>query len=37
MPAWKHMYKPAEIDSIIAYIKTVPAPAPAPQPAAQNR
>ena len=37
MPAWKHMYKPAEIDAIIAYIKTVPAPAPAAQPASQNR
>ena len=28
---------PAEIDSIIAYLKTVPAPAPTPQPASQNR
>ena len=37
MPAFKHMYKPAEIDAIIAYIKTVPAPAPAAQPASQNR
>ena len=37
MPGFKHMYKPAEIDSIIAYLKTVPAPAPTPQPASQNR
>ena len=29
MPAFRHMYKPAQIDSIIAYLKSVPAPAPA--------
>ena len=29
MPGFKHMYQPAQIDSIIAYLKTVPAPAPA--------
>ncbi len=28
MPGFKHMYQPAQIDSIIAYLKTVPAPAP---------
>jgi mono/diheme cytochrome c family protein len=26
MPAFKHYLKPAEIDAIIAYVKTVPAP-----------
>ena len=31
MPAFKHYLKPAEIDAIIAYLKTVPVPtAPAP-------
>ena len=29
MPGFKHMYQPAQIDSVIAYLKTVPAPAPA--------
>ena len=29
MPGFKHMYTQAQIDSIIAYLKTVPAPAPA--------
>ena len=29
MPAFRHMYQPAQIDAIIAYLKTVPAPAPA--------
>ena len=28
MPAFKYYLKPAEIDAIIAYLKTVPAPAP---------
>jgi mono/diheme cytochrome c family protein len=28
MPAFKHYLKPAEIDAIIAYVRTVPAPAP---------
>jgi len=28
MPAFKYYLKPAEIDAIIAYVKTVPAPAP---------
>src|SRR4029077_11814255 len=27
MPAFKHYLKPAEIDAIIAYVRTVPAPA----------
>ena len=26
MPAFKHYLKPAEIDAIIAYVRTVPAP-----------
>lgn len=26
MPAFKHMYQPAQIDSVIAWLKTVPAP-----------
>ena len=29
MPGFKHMYQPAQIASVIAYLKTVPAPAPA--------
>lgn len=28
MPAFKHYLKPAEIEAIIAYLRTVPAPAP---------
>ena len=28
MPAFKYYLKPAEIDAIIAYVKTVPVPAP---------
>lgn len=32
MPGFKHMYTQAQIDSIIAYLKTVPAPAPAATP-----
>ena len=28
MPAFKYYLKPAEIDAIIAYVRTVPAPAP---------
>jgi mono/diheme cytochrome c family protein len=30
MPAFKYFLKPAEIDAIIAYLKTVPVPRPAP-------
>jgi mono/diheme cytochrome c family protein len=30
MPAFKYFLRPAEIDAIIAYLKTVPLPAPAP-------
>jgi mono/diheme cytochrome c family protein len=30
MPGFKHMLQPAEIDAIIAYVRTVPVPAPAP-------
>jgi len=29
MPAFKHFLTPAEIDAIIAYVRTVPVPAPA--------
>jgi mono/diheme cytochrome c family protein len=35
MPAFKHMYQPTQIDSIVAYLKTVPAPASAAPPAAR--
>jgi len=35
MPAFKYYLKPAEIDAIIAYVKTVPVPA-APAPSAQK-
>ena len=30
MPAFKYYLQPAQIDAIIAYLKTLPAPAPAP-------
>ena len=30
MPAFKYFLQPAEIDAIIAYLKTVPVPAPTP-------
>ena len=36
MPSFKHYLKPAEIDAIIAYLKTVPVPA-APAPTAQKQ
>ena len=36
MPAFKYYLKPAEIDAIIAYVKTVPVPA-APAPNAQKQ
>ena len=32
MPGFKYDFKPAEIDAIVAYIKTIPAPATAPAP-----
>ena len=32
MPGFKYHFKPGEIDAIVAYIKTVPAPAAAPLP-----
>src|SRR5260221_9287841 len=35
MPAFKYYLKPAEIDAIIAYVRTVPVPA-APAPSAQK-
>lgn len=35
MPSFKHYLKPAEIDAVIAYLRTVPVPA-APAPAAQK-
>ena len=33
MPSFKYYFKPAEIDAIVAYIKTIPAPSDAPPPA----
>jgi mono/diheme cytochrome c family protein len=33
MPGFKYQFKPAEIDAIVAYIKTIPAPSAAPPPA----
>ena len=30
MPAFKYFLQPAEIDAVIAFVKTVPVPAPAP-------
>lgn len=35
MPGFKHMLQPADVDAIIAYVRTVPAPPPAPAPAAR--
>jgi mono/diheme cytochrome c family protein len=32
MPGFKYHFKPAEIDAIVAYIKTIPEPAAAPAP-----
>ena len=32
MPGFKYHFKPAEIDAIVAYIKTIPAPSDAPTP-----
>jgi len=32
MPGFKYDFKPAEIDAIVAYIKTIPAPGAAPAP-----
>ena len=32
MPGFKYHFKPAEIDAIVAYIKTIPAPTDAPRP-----
>src|ERR1700691_1093463 len=32
MPGFKYDFKPAEIDAIVAYIKTIPAPSDAPPP-----
>jgi mono/diheme cytochrome c family protein len=34
MPGFKYHFKPAEIDAIVAYIKTIPAPSDAPPPKA---
>ena len=33
MPGFKYHFKPAEIDAIVAYIKTIAAPTDAPRPA----
>lgn len=35
MPGFKYHFKPAEIDAIVAYIQTIPAPSDAPPPAAK--
>ena len=32
MPGFKYMFKPEQIDTIVAYIKTIPVPPPAPAP-----
>jgi len=37
MPAFKHYLKPAEIDAIIAYLRTVPVPANEPQKTGDSR
>lgn len=34
MPGFKYQFKPAEIDAIVTYLKTVPVPAAAPPPTA---
>lgn len=34
MPGFKYQFEPAQIDAIVAYLKTVPAPHPPPAPAA---
>jgi mono/diheme cytochrome c family protein len=36
MPGFKYHFKPAEIDAIVAYIKTMPAPSQAPTPAGKT-
>jgi mono/diheme cytochrome c family protein len=36
MPGFKYHFKPAEIDAIVAYIKTVPAPSQSPTPAGKT-
>ena len=36
MPAFRYHLKPADIDAIIAYVKTLPVPPPAPAPRAGN-
>ena len=33
MPGFKYYLQPAQIDAIIAYVRTIPTPAPAPAPA----
>jgi len=35
MPAFKYFLQPAEIDAIIAYLRTVPVPSPSPTPASR--
>jgi mono/diheme cytochrome c family protein len=37
MPGFKYTFKPAEIDAIVAYIKTIPAPAETATPASGKR
>jgi mono/diheme cytochrome c family protein len=36
MPGFKYHFEPAQIDAIVAYIKTIPAPAAPPTPAAKG-
>jgi mono/diheme cytochrome c family protein len=37
MPAFKYYLKPAEIDAIVAYLRTVPVPAVEPQKTGDSR
>jgi mono/diheme cytochrome c family protein len=36
MPGFKYHFKPAEIDAIVAYVKTMPTPSPSPTPAGKT-
>src|SRR5580704_10688982 len=36
MPGFKYHFNPTEIDAIVAYIKTIPAPSETPKPAAKT-
>jgi mono/diheme cytochrome c family protein len=37
MPGFKFHFEPAQIDAIVAYLKTIPAPAPPPTPPSPSR